>query len=93
MRTQVWVFTTVLAGLSCADLRVCRGQGQGVCNRGGNPRHRDCPVMVLGRVGSLLRRANGSLHIIRRGSRKPRLVYPGARFAREEASTPVAMSW
>jgi hypothetical protein len=30
---------------------------------------------------------------LRRGSGKPRLVYPGARLAREEASTPVAMSW
>jgi hypothetical protein len=39
-----------------------------------------------------LHRIDESLHCIRRGSEKPRLVYPGARLAREEASTPVAMS-
>jgi hypothetical protein len=36
---------------------------------------------------------DGSVHCIRRGSGKPKLVYPGARLVREEASTPVAMSW
>lgn len=37
-------------------------------------------------------RQEGSLHVMLRGSGKPRLVYPGARFARDEPRTPVAMS-
>jgi hypothetical protein len=41
------------------------------------------------------RRATRSLaqSFMLRGSGKARLVYPGARLAREEPSTPVAMSW
>src|ERR1035437_4566156 len=45
-----------------------------------------------GRASPELHSVDESIHCIRRGSGKPRLVYPGARLAREEASTPVAMS-
>ena len=43
-----------------------------------------CP----GARGPKLHRVDESFHCIRRGSGKPRLVYPGARLAREEASSP-----
>jgi hypothetical protein len=38
-------------------------------------------------------RDSGQLLPVRRGSGKPRLVYPGARFVSDDASTPVSMSW
>jgi hypothetical protein len=79
----------------------------GVCNSGGVASHRDWAVVVwvasespwalsqhrLARVSSQTAVRYREPLCLPAEVGKPRLVYPGVRLAREDASTPVAVSW